>query len=127
MSISDMEAAQILLDLSNDHLAQAQEKLHELGVPKERIFEDCIKDFNPSLCRCRIAEEGWSYTNNPYDLSQCSRPVQSGKDICKHHAWKLTKMSSGSPQTQALGYYNIDFWETNPKGEWTDGTKLFTK
>ena len=123
MSISDMEAAQILLDLSNDHLAQAQEKLHELGVPKERIFEDCIKDFNPSLCRCRVGRRAEG-TNNPYDLSQCSRPVQSGKDICKHHAWKTRHTR---PQTQALGYYNIDFWETNPKGEWTDGTKLFTK
>jgi len=38
MSISDMDAAHILINLTNDHLKQAQEKLYELGVPREEII-----------------------------------------------------------------------------------------
>ena len=42
MPISDMDIANILIDLSNDHLKQSQEKLHELGIPREEspIYED---------------------------------------------------------------------------------------
>ena len=118
MNISDFETARILLSLSNDHLRNSQEKLHELGVPKERTFEDCLKDYNSKRCRCRVAT-GWKDTNNPYDLSQCSFKPQSGKNICKRH--------EDSKVRSVLGYYNKDFWETNPKGEWDNGTKIFTK
>ena len=36
--IDDFISAKILIDLSNDHLRNSQEKLHELGVPREDDF-----------------------------------------------------------------------------------------
>ena len=109
----DFISAKILLDISKD-LKASQEKLHELGVPRERTFEDCQKDYDPTKCNCRIPG-GYNITNNPYDLSQCSSKPQSGKNICRR------------THIPEIGYYNKDFWKTNPKGEWDNGTKIFTK
>ena len=56
MTITDFECAKILINLSKEDFKLNQEKLHKLSVPKERTFEDCMKDFNPSKCVCRIAK-----------------------------------------------------------------------
>lgn len=118
MSSSDLECAKMLVNLSVGYQKSPQEILHDLGVPRSRTFEDCNADFDPDRCRCRIGK-GFSQTDNPYDLKQCSRAPQKGKDICKSHV-KSTSRSS-------LGYYDIDFWETNPTGKWAEGSILFTK
>jgi len=115
----DIECANILVNLSLSQKSP-QEILHDLGiprVPKIRTFEDCKADFRSDRCRCRMGK-GWAQTDNPYDLEQCSNLPQKGEERC----WPLhPKFRS------ALGYYDIDFWETNPTGKWDSGHVMFTK
>jgi hypothetical protein len=116
INLSDHECAVMLVNLSESRTPQ--EILHDLGVPRIRSLEDCKKDFDPNRCRCRVGK-GWGQTDNPYDLKQCRNPPQKGNDICGGHVKSKAKSS--------LGYYNIDFWETNPTGKWDSGCVMFTK
>ena len=117
MTSSDIECAKMLVNLSLSHKSP-QEALHDLGVPTIRSFEDCKKDFDPKRCRCRVGRN-FTLTDNPYDLKQCKNPPQKGKDICGVHVKSRAR--------SALGYYNIDFWVTNPTGKWDSGHVMFTK
>ena len=116
INLSDHECAVMLVNLSESRTPQ--EILHDLGVPRIRSLEDCKKDFDPNRCRCRVGK-GWGQTDNPYDLKQCRNPPQKGNDICGVHVKSKAKSS--------LGYYNIDFRETNPTGKWDSGCVMFTK
>ena len=117
MTSSDIECAKMLVNLSISQKSP-QETLHDLGVPTIRSFEDCKKDFDPKRCRCRVGK-GWRQTDNTYDLKQCSKRPLKGKDICGGHVKSRARSE--------LGYYDIDFWVTNPTGKWDSGHVMFTK